>query len=88
MDVHSRVASQFNQRTPKLGPLPIDLRIKQSRKAPDTPKRPIATNWRVKQDEQLRRDMHLAFVDNALSQKAKVESTFFIEIIPNFSAGN
>lgn len=34
--------------------------------------RPIATNSRLKRDEKYRRDMYLAFIDNALSQKAKV----------------
>jgi hypothetical protein len=35
-------------------------------------RRPIATNSRVKQDEKYRKDMHLAFVNNALLQKANV----------------
>lgn len=34
--------------------------------------RPIATNSRVKQDEKYRKDMYLAFVNNALQQKANV----------------
>lgn len=35
-------------------------------------RRPIASNSRVKQDEKYRKDMHLAFVNNALQQKAAV----------------
>ena len=34
--------------------------------------RPIATNSRVRRDEKSRRDMYLAFISNALSEKAKV----------------
>lgn len=34
--------------------------------------RPIASNSRVRRDEKYRRDMYLAFVDNAISQKAQV----------------
>lgn len=34
--------------------------------------RPIATNSRVKQDEKYRKDIYLAFVNNALEQKANV----------------
>jgi hypothetical protein len=37
-----------------------------------TPQRPIATNSKIKQDEQLRKDMYLAFVNNALHQKSLV----------------
>jgi RNA polymerase I-specific transcription initiation factor RRN3 len=36
--------------------------------------RPIATNSRVRQDEKYRKDMYLAFVNNALQQKANVSS--------------
>ncbi|KAH9174603.1 RNA polymerase I-specific transcription initiation factor RRN3 [Lactarius sanguifluus] len=36
----------------------------------DGSSRPIATNSRIKQDERFRKDMHLAFVHNALQQKA------------------
>lgn len=50
-----------------------------SRKASPTPasliRRPIATNSRVKQDEKYRKDMHLAFINNALLQKANVSAT-------------
>jgi RNA polymerase I-specific transcription initiation factor RRN3 len=34
--------------------------------------RPIATNSRIKQDEKYRKDMYLAFVNNALQQKLNV----------------
>jgi RNA polymerase I-specific transcription initiation factor RRN3 len=34
--------------------------------------RPIATNSRIKQSLQLHHDMHLAYVNNALQQKALV----------------
>ena len=34
--------------------------------------RPIATNSRVKQDERYRKDMYLAFVNNALQEKVNV----------------
>ncbi|KAI9434445.1 RNA polymerase I-specific transcription initiation factor RRN3 [Lactarius indigo] len=36
----------------------------------DGSSRPIATNSRIKKDERFRKDMHLAFVHNALQQKA------------------
>lgn len=35
-------------------------------------RRPIATNSRIKQNESYRKDMYLAFVDNALQQKMNV----------------
>lgn len=37
--------------------------------------RPVITNSRVKQDEKYRKDMYLAFVNNALLQKSKVSLT-------------
>ena len=39
---------------------------------PDDLSRPIATNSRIKQGERLRKDMYLAFVNNALHQKTLV----------------
>ena len=36
--------------------------------------RPIASNSRVRRDEKSRRDMYLAFINNALSEKAKVRT--------------
>ncbi|KAF9814394.1 hypothetical protein IEO21_05128 [Rhodonia placenta] len=47
--------------------------------------RPIATNSRVKQDEQYRKDMHLAFVNNALQQKANGISDAFDELVDQFN---
>ncbi|CAL1700445.1 unnamed protein product [Somion occarium] len=47
--------------------------------------RPIATNSRVKQDEQYRKDMHLAFITNALQQKAKGISDTFDELVDQFN---
>lgn len=41
-------------------------------KSPVVEERPIATNARVRRDEKYKRDMYLAFVDNALVQKAQV----------------
>lgn len=38
----------------------------------ESPARPIASNSRLRRDEKYRRDMYLAFIDNALTQKAKV----------------
>ena len=35
-------------------------------------RRPIATNSRIKQNENYRKDMYLAFVNNALQQKLNV----------------
>jgi RNA polymerase I-specific transcription initiation factor RRN3 len=34
--------------------------------------RPIASNSRLRRDEKSRRDVYLAFINNALSEKAKV----------------
>ncbi|KAJ7098804.1 RNA polymerase I-specific transcription initiation factor RRN3 [Mycena belliarum] len=60
-----------------------------SRKSSPSPstliKRPIATNARVKQDEKYRKDMHLAFVNNALLQKANGTSDPFDELVNQFS---
>lgn len=38
-------------------------------------RRPFVTNSRVKQDEKSRKDMYLAFVNNALQEKANVSSS-------------
>ncbi|KAK7062052.1 RNA polymerase I-specific transcription initiation factor RRN3 [Favolaschia claudopus] len=60
-----------------------------SRKASPSPavvvRRPIATNSRVKQDEKYRKDMHLAFVNNALLQKANGISEPFDELVNQFN---
>ncbi|THH19901.1 hypothetical protein EW146_g1348 [Bondarzewia mesenterica] len=47
--------------------------------------RPIATNSRIKQDEKLRHNMYLAFVNNALQQKALGNSDAFDELVDQFS---
>ncbi|KAI1796147.1 RNA polymerase I-specific transcription initiation factor RRN3 [Ganoderma leucocontextum] len=47
--------------------------------------RPIATNSRIKQDEQYRKDMHLAFVNNALQMKAMGVSDAFDELVDQFN---
>ena len=44
----------------------------------DGKERPIASNSRVRKDEKYRRNMYLAFVDNALVQKARVSTLFAI----------
>ncbi|KAI0832671.1 RNA polymerase I-specific transcription initiation factor RRN3 [Trametes gibbosa] len=62
-------------------------------KTPTTPKkqstlyieRPIATNSRIKQDEQYRKDMHLVFVNNALQQKSMGISDAFDELVDQFN---
>jgi len=38
-------------------------------------RRPIATNSRIKQNENYRKDMYLAFVNNALQQKLNVRAS-------------
>ncbi|KAJ7682435.1 RNA polymerase I-specific transcription initiation factor RRN3 [Mycena polygramma] len=102
MDPHSTL-SQFNQRRPKAGPTHKYMDIPQPRpalesfgkrpsKASPSPavliRRPIATNSRVKQDEKYRKDMHLAFVNNALLQKAKGTSEPYDELVNQFSTKN
>ncbi|PIL37371.1 hypothetical protein GSI_01064 [Ganoderma sinense ZZ0214-1] len=47
--------------------------------------RPIATNSRIKQDEQYRKDMHLAFVNNALQMKTMGFSDAFDELVDQFN---
>lgn len=47
--------------------------------------RPVVTNSRVKQDEQYRKDMYLAFINNALQQKAKGVSEAFDELVDQFN---
>jgi len=85
MDPHSRL-SQYNHRPPKAGPpalntwtLPVDKRKQAGphKQQFDTSAllliaRPIATNSRVKKTQRLHRDMHLAFVNNALEHKSQV----------------
>ncbi|OJA07665.1 hypothetical protein AZE42_09570 [Rhizopogon vesiculosus] len=47
--------------------------------------RPIATNSRVKQDEQFKKDMFLAFVNNALLEKLNGHSKDFDDLVDQFS---
>ncbi|KAI0092198.1 RNA polymerase I-specific transcription initiation factor RRN3 [Irpex rosettiformis] len=51
-----------------------------------TGSRPIATNSRVKQDEQYRKDMYLAFINNALQQKLKGITDAFDELVDQFNS--
>jgi RNA polymerase I-specific transcription initiation factor RRN3 len=85
MDPHSRL-SQYNHRPPKAGPLTQNTRaLSMDKKRQAGPQkqqfdpsallllaRPIATNSRVKKAQKLHRDMHLAFVNNALEHKSQV----------------
>ncbi|PFH51328.1 hypothetical protein AMATHDRAFT_59411 [Amanita thiersii Skay4041] len=98
MDPHSTL-SQFNQRVPKAGPIPRSQEQMSSQKrsqkrkiqpqllspSSDTPERPIATNSRIKQDEKYRRDMYLAFVNNAVQQKSAGVSEPFDELVSQFN---
>ncbi|KAH8118691.1 RNA polymerase I-specific transcription initiation factor RRN3 [Phellopilus nigrolimitatus] len=47
--------------------------------------RPIASNARVRRDEKYRRDLYLAFVDNALTQKAQGVSEHYDDLVRQFS---
>ncbi|RDX53851.1 RNA polymerase I-specific transcription initiation factor RRN3 [Lentinus brumalis] len=47
--------------------------------------RPTVTNSRVKQDEQFRKDMHLAFVNNALHMKTMGISEPFDQLVDQFN---
>ncbi|EIN10498.1 RNA polymerase I-specific transcription initiation factor RRN3 [Punctularia strigosozonata HHB-11173 SS5] len=47
--------------------------------------RPIATNSRVKHDEQLKKDMYLSFVNNALQQKALGNTEPYDELVEQFA---
>ncbi|RPD66924.1 RNA polymerase I-specific transcription initiation factor RRN3 [Lentinus tigrinus ALCF2SS1-7] len=73
-----------------------DLPTKKGPKTPSTPRRsssaaslygerPTVTNSRVKQDEQYRKDMHLAFVNNALQMKTMGISEAFDQLVDQFN---
>ncbi|KZT24585.1 RNA polymerase I-specific transcription initiation factor RRN3 [Neolentinus lepideus HHB14362 ss-1] len=47
--------------------------------------RPIASNSRVRQDEKYRKDMYLAFINNALQQKANGNSEALDELLDQFN---
>ncbi|THV08235.1 RNA polymerase I-specific transcription initiation factor RRN3 [Dendrothele bispora CBS 962.96] len=48
-------------------------------------RRPIATNSRIKQEEKTRKDMFLAFVNDALQQKSDGNSEAFDELVNEFN---
>ncbi|KAF9450651.1 RNA polymerase I-specific transcription initiation factor RRN3 [Macrolepiota fuliginosa MF-IS2] len=48
-------------------------------------RRPIASNSRIKQNENYRKDMYLAFVNNALQQKLNGNSEPFDELVNQFN---
>lgn len=95
MDPHSRL-SQYNHRPPKVGPpaqnawtLPMDkkkqagtLKRRIDASALLLISRPIATNSRVKKTQRLHRDMHLAFVNNALELRSQV-GVFLLSVPPH-----
>ncbi|KIK45936.1 hypothetical protein CY34DRAFT_800948 [Suillus luteus UH-Slu-Lm8-n1] len=99
MDPHSR-HSQFNQRAPKTGPFSPSVRFEPTQKVTldkytkassmpsDSPlftSRPIATNSRVKQDEQYKKDMFLAYVNKAIREKLNGHSKEFDDLVDQFS---
>jgi hypothetical protein len=47
-------------------------------------RRPIATNSRIKQNENYRKDMYLAFVNNALQQKLNVRTITILDYASSF----
>ncbi|EJD01473.1 RNA polymerase I-specific transcription initiation factor RRN3 [Fomitiporia mediterranea MF3/22] len=51
----------------------------------DLATRPIASNSRVRRDEKYRRDMYLAFIDNALNQKARGINEHYDDLVRQFS---
>jgi RNA polymerase I-specific transcription initiation factor RRN3 len=63
-----------------LGKSPRNSQKSPSSPAPWLASRPIATNSRVKQDEKYKKDMYLAFADNALQQKANVRHLCFFRL--------
>ncbi|KAI0751039.1 RNA polymerase I-specific transcription initiation factor RRN3 [Daedaleopsis nitida] len=91
--------SRYMDQPPKPRIVLDNLPTKSGPKTPSTPKRsssisssstlyaerPIATNSRVKQDEQYRKDMHLAFVNNALHMKTLGISDAFDELVDQFN---
>ncbi|EGO01992.1 hypothetical protein SERLA73DRAFT_159088 [Serpula lacrymans var. lacrymans S7.3] len=50
--------------------------------------RPIATNSRVKQDEKYKKDLYLAFVNDALQQKLNGRSEAFDQLVDQFNPKN
>ncbi|KAF8138953.1 RNA polymerase I-specific transcription initiation factor RRN3-domain-containing protein [Boletus edulis] len=85
MDPHS-THSQFNQRTAQ----PPKIAIEKYAKSPSPAKadrllslaqRPIATNSRVRQGEQFKRDMFIAFINKALQEKLNGHSKDFDDLL-------
>ncbi|KAJ3545477.1 hypothetical protein NMY22_g2430 [Coprinellus aureogranulatus] len=70
-----------------LSPFSGKLPSKMKRKATEPSiRRPIVTNSRIRQQgENLRRDMHLAFVNNALQEKTQGRSGPFDELVNQFN---
>ncbi|KAH9959855.1 RNA polymerase I-specific transcription initiation factor RRN3 [Russula dissimulans] len=69
------------------GPRPR-ARSGKSSSSPTTlgdPSRPIATNSRIKQGERLRKDMYLAFVNNALEQKMLGNKESYDSLVDQFN---
>ncbi|KAH8984254.1 RNA polymerase I-specific transcription initiation factor RRN3 [Lactarius akahatsu] len=66
----SPILDRFAKRSDASGSNSSKGRKRSSSVLLDGSSRPIATNSRIKQDERFRKDMHLAFVHNALQQKA------------------
>ncbi|KAF8437292.1 RNA polymerase I-specific transcription initiation factor RRN3 [Boletus edulis BED1] len=93
MDPHS-THSQFNQRTPKFMDQPPKIAIEKYAKPPSPAKadrllslaqRPIATNSRVRQGEQFKRDMFIAFINKALQEKLNGHSKDFDDLVDQFN---
>ena len=95
MDPHSR-RSQFNHRAPKAGPVSRNIESPQTVLTSKMPqkksratatstnlliRRPIATNSRVKQAENFKRDMYLSVVSNALQQKINVRPPSSLNVL-------
>ncbi|TFK22355.1 RNA polymerase I-specific transcription initiation factor RRN3 [Coprinopsis marcescibilis] len=75
---------------PLKDPLANPLKSAPKSKAPEQTaallmRRPIATNSRIKQGENLRRDMYLAFVNNALRERSQGKSGPFDELVNQFA---
>ncbi len=95
MDPHSTL-SQFNQRLPKAGPVAhsqnsmVQMRAAKRVKlqsplpTPSPTDRPIATNSRIKQDQKYRKDMYLAFVNDALQKKLSVSQGGALLLIDSY----
>lgn len=89
MDPHSTL-SQFNQRLPKAGPVAHSqgsmvqkraakrIKLQSQSPTPSLTERPIASNSRIKQDEKYRKDMYLAFINDALQKKLSVSQVGFV----------